>query len=83
VGRGSELSVDAGGRVDSAGKARNGKGGSVGLHANTLDTGRGVVGLLSLADDARISALGQGSGSLSLTDGGHVRIGGEGQAAGV
>ena len=42
VGRGSELSVDAGGRVDSAGKARIGKGGSVGLQANTLDTGRGL-----------------------------------------
>ncbi|MGF6416711.1 filamentous hemagglutinin family protein [Stenotrophomonas sp. AN71] len=80
VGRGSELSVDAGGRVDSAGKARIGKGGSVSLQASNLDTGRGDVGRLTLAEDARISALGQGSGSLSLTDGGHIRIGGDGQA---
>ncbi|WP_447781736.1 filamentous haemagglutinin family protein [Stenotrophomonas riyadhensis] len=79
VGRSSELIVDAGGRVDSAGKARIGKGGSVSLQANNLDTGTGDVGRLSLAEDVRISALGQGSGSLSLTDGGHIRIGGDGQ----
>ncbi|OCK47879.1 transporter [Stenotrophomonas maltophilia] len=79
VGRGSELIVDAGGRVDGAGKARIGKGGSVSLQANSLDTGRGDTGRLSLAEDARISALGQGSGSLSLTDGGNIRIGGDGQ----
>lgn len=83
VGRGSELNVDAGGRVDSAGKARIGKGGSVSLQANNLDTGRGDTGRLSLAEEVRISALGQGSGSLSLTDGGHIRIGGDGQAADV
>lgn len=74
---GSDVRVDGGGRVDAKGKVTIGKGGDVSLQAASVADSSGRVGRLQLSGDARLSALGGGSGTLSLGDGGRIVIGGQ------
>ncbi|WP_421567407.1 filamentous haemagglutinin family protein [Stenotrophomonas sp. PD6] len=78
LGAGSQLRVDAGGRVTVTGDMRGGKGGSVLLRADDARVTSDGSGRVTLGEGATVSALGvTDSGRFTLETGGKVRIGGE------
>ncbi|WP_282294725.1 filamentous hemagglutinin family protein [Stenotrophomonas sp. PS02289] len=77
MGAGSEVIVDAGGRVDVQGDIMVGNAGSVALRADVADVPSDGSGRVHLGDGARFSALGLNrSGAFLLETGGQVQIGG-------
>lgn len=72
---GALLSVDAGGAIGTDGKGRVGKGGSVSLQAASTDVATDGSGRLRMGDGVHITALGNGSGALTLATGGKLAIG--------
>lgn len=81
VGERAAILVDAGGAIDASGKGRVGKGGSASLLAASTEVGTDGSGRIRIGEDARFSALGNGSGNFTLATGGVVSIGAPGTDA--
>ncbi len=81
VGERAAILVDGGGAIDASGKGRVGKGGSVSLLAASTEVGTDGSGRIRIGEDARFSALGNGSGNFTLATGGVVSIGAPGTDA--
>ena len=81
VGERAAILVDGGGAIDASGNGRVGKGGSVSLLAASTEVGTDGSGRIRIGEDARFSALGNGSGNFTLATGGVVSIGAPGTDA--
>ncbi len=84
LGAGSQVLVDAGGKVASRGDVSGGKGGSVLLRADDARVASDGSGRVTLGEGTTFSALGfTDSGRFTLETGGRVQVGGEPGADGL